>query len=639
MRALLVCVALVACGDDAARTDATARDTSDTLETNEVVVPSGVAVWLTSIRVAEGSPRRVVIQLDADGLQFEVGAAPTYRVVPREGEAEQLRRTPLSLVPGERRELGPVLVAWVPKVPETAVAVRVIEDDVVLLDERVTFGATSPMTVASDGIELGFTTAIDLPPPPEHRTIGLHIDGAYPFDEALSQPIGVKVYAGARRWLLKPGCDSDAQCAEGGESFPCVSTCACECNDTGCDCDFSGLEAYMEQTALAAMRRVTGELGSDREAAQRVRIHWVFKRSLGGSTQCDVNGELDVSPETYGRFFEAAVVAAANIDTRLDAPLIHIVSPMNEANHPLQDGAHVNAAGQPTIGGFLSFVDAIVQTSCAGGHCCAPDRYIVAAPDVPALLREALLRGAARAELLDSGRVPHIGLSVYLDADQVDPLQLDEDGDAPPIVTPAGQFFEALAARDGSVLPSALVVDTYPGSWGAPWFETPDRIVHHMDPSSARIVRVDPVWAADQALERAFAAGDAYAAAFATRAPYLMLGEVGWSTFDGDEEAQARFARRLLDQSAARSEDHFGGFIWFRSHDRADFSYPTWTSAPSPLGGEEVACADGIGPIICAADVLQQMEGQWGLRRRDDSPKPAWRAFFDRWARLVTPDD
>jgi len=628
VRAALACALLVACTGDGASHQGPP----------EVVVPEvdsapahGLALWLTGIE--SDVARVLVIELEADAVRFEIGAAPTYRVMPAaDSEAVVLRRTPFALAAGVPQAIPPRLVAWVPDVPTLDVHVRVLEGDAALVDTILHVDASSPLTLVDHGVTLTFTRRVDPAPWPAERLVGMHLEGtlaASALADRVGGTLALKVYAGTRRWLVRPDCDSDAQCASDGASRPCVTTCACRCDADACDCDFSGLESSMEAAALANARRITGTTAGtpeDAAALARVRLHWVFKRSLGGSSRCAENGELDVTPTTFARFFAAALHAAIAIDRRLGYPLIDIVSPMNEANHPLQDGAHVNAAGQSTLGGFLSFVDAIHQASCSGSDCCAADRYIVSMPDVPALLTAALQAGQRALDAAGPGVAPRIGLSLYLDTEQVDPLQGDP---APSIVTPVSPFMRSLGSIDGDLV---LVVDTYPGSWGAPWYESDDRVVHHMDPELARVVRVDPVIAADDAVARALAAAADVTAATGREPADVILGEVGWSTFDGDEAAQESFVRRLFDAVAA--EPRVGGLIWFKSRDRAAYEYPTWTSAANPLTGDPIACSLApLGPIVCAADVLATMEGQWGLTRVDDSPKPAWRAFIDRWAR------
>lgn len=653
-----VALALVACL--AACADSSSSDAPDAADTDDVVAPEvlgpghGLVVELVSLELPADAngPVSVTFEVEADGLTSAIGAGPAFYRVPAPDDATKdkqlVSQAPFTLAPDQRLTFDPPrLVAFAPGAESLALRVEARDaagattrDTIVFTPElsptRVLEGPVrstwqahrpNPSGTSSDrrGLRIGLTASNPIPP--------ADLIDRLPDDAT----IALKVYAGARRWLLRPGCESDEACAAGGANHPCVSTCACHCRADACDCDFSGLAADMEATAHAAAQKADPE-------GLRARLHWVFKRSLGGTGNCDAYGELDVDAETYGRFFAAATAAALDINTRAGFRLIDVLSPMNEANHPLQDGAHVNAAGQPSIGGFLSFVDAIRQASCSAGRCCAVDRYIVAAPDVTALTAASM---AAAQAVLDDARArdaattsafaPDIALSLYLDTDQVDPLQTDGDGHAPAIVTPVAAFSQALVtALDGAPWPRDLVVvDTYPGSWGAPWFETADRIVHHMDPTTQRITRVDPVAAADAAIERAIAARDAFATASGAPAR-VLLGEVGWSTFDGDEAAQATFARRLFDATLARRErdPSFDGFLWFKREDRSAFVYPTWTEAPNPLGGDPVACdTDTLGPIICAADVLAKMEGQWGLARPDGGLKPAWDALVDRWAR------
>lgn len=588
-----------------------------------------------------------VVEVAADGLAFELGDGPSLFRIAAPGDAEPSTRVasaPFVLAAGEHRALSR-LVAWVPGATAVDVSARVRVDDAIVADGTLTFAAGTParatLTTPDGGrVTFAATTGARGLAESDGVRVGLTVDGALAYDDLAARvpgPLAVKHYHGARRWLLRPGCDSDAACAEGGASWPCVSSCACHCDAAACDCDFSGLEATMESEALAAAHRIVGA-DADADALARARVHWVFKRSLGGTSSCDAHGELDVDPATWAAFFGAATRAAIAINQRQGFRLIDVLSPMNEANHPLQDGRHVNAAGQPTLGGFVSFVELVRQASCSGGHCCAPDRYIVEAPDVPALAAAAM---AAAADVLAAhgpdALAPEVALSLYLDTEQTDPLQAGPDGAPPSIVTPVAPFMrDYRAALAGRAAPDALVVvDTYPGSWGAPWFASADGIVHHMDPATRRIVRPDPVVAADAAITRALAAADDVAAVTGTR-PRVWLGEVGWSTFDGDELAQARFAARLVDAAAAAraTDDTFDGFVWFKTKDRAPAGYPTWTQADNPLGGDPIACDTAVvGPIVCAADVLARMEGHWGLVRVDGGRKPSWEALIGRWAR------
>ncbi|MCC6621918.1 MAG: hypothetical protein IT385_11720 [Deltaproteobacteria bacterium] len=607
----------------------------------------GIGAHLVALELAADAPGPVsfVVDVAADGMTFTLGAAPGFWRIPSPEDTipKQAITTAWTLAPGQRVALDPpALLAWAPSVTTLDVGLAARDGDrSILVDAvRLEAGAPSVQRVTGDAVTLTIaarTGAVALAP---EARVGLTLDGQLAADDLAARvrgPIVIKQYAGARRWLLRPGCESEAACAEGGASHPCVSTCACACDDAGCDCDFTALEETMEAQALAAARRILGaESGADELA--RARVHWVFKRSLGGTASCDAHGELDVSPATWGRFFAAATRAAIAINERLGFRLIDVLSPMNEANHPLQDGSHTNAAGQPTLGGLITFVELVRQASCAAGRCCPVDRYIVEAPDVPALVAAAM---AAAADVLAERAAPlapEVALSLYLDSEQADPLQTGPDGLPPAIVTPVAPFMRAFSsALAGRAFDDDLVVvDTSPGSWGAPWFESSDGIVHHMEPATRRVVRVDPIAAADAAVTRALAAADDFEDVVGAR-PEVLLGEVGWSTFDGDEAAQAAFAARLVDATAASRAAGSGlsGFIWFKTHDRADFAYPTWTTADNPLGGgDPIGCdVPVLGAIVCAADVLARMEGQWGLARRDGTRKPAWEALVGRWAR------
>ena len=640
---------------------------TDVIDSAEVAVLSadpGLGAHLVAISLAAGAPAPVSfsIHVTADELAFELADGPSLYTIPSpaDGTPKSSASTPpFMLIPGERRTLTPArLLLWSPTLTDASIALDVRGDTATAFAADLHLAAGTPTLVELTHGPLTLTIATRSGAPaldPETR-IGLTLDGslvAADLADRVAGPIAIKHYAGARRWLLRPACDSDEACAEGGPSYPCATHCACVCDSpSDCDCDFAALESTMQTEALATARRLLGlPLDSPDTALSRARIHWVFKRSLGGSGNCAASGELDVTPATYAVFFARSSQAALAINTRLGFRLIDVLSPMNEANHPLQDGAHVNAAGQPTVGGFASFVDLIAQSSCNADGCCQSDRYIVPDPDVPALAAAALAAANTALRDADPALAPHPALSLYLDTEQRDPLQTAADETHPSIVTPVSSFMATFAARVAALdLPPSdlgdlidlIVVDTYPGSWGAPWFETPDGIVHHLDPATHRIVRVDPVAAADAAIARAMTAADDVASIVGRR-PRVLLGEVGWSTFDGDEAAQATFARRLFDAAAATqsADPAFIGMLWFKSHDRVAMSYPTWISAPNPLDPDtDVACETRLlGPIVCAAALLQQMDGQWGLIRTDGTRKPAWEAFISRWSRAIAAPD
>lgn len=440
-------------------------------------------------------------------------------------------------------------------------------------------------------------------------------------------PITLKVYHGTRRLLLVPGCATDALCADGAANHPCVSTCACRCDEAACDCNWSELEATMRMRALSTARRWVGSEGE----LESVRLHYVFKRSLGGTRSCEDNGEVDVDPETYGRLFEQAVKAATRINAELGFPLIASLSPMNEANHPLQDGPQENGAGQGTVAGFLDFRDAIVQATG-----CRADRYVASRPDVLGMLAEAMVRGeAARG---GAGSLsPEVALSLYLDVEQSDPFQVDDTVEpaAPaPVVTPLERFLPRLADRlAGRAFGDREIwVDTYPGSWAPPWYATGG--ARHVDPATGDLVRADPAFAAERAIERAVDAADAFEVVFGGRVE-VVLGEVGWSTFDRDDEAQAAFLARLLLASRAMAwrDDRFRGFVWFKDVDRGPRLWPDWTEAELPGGGLVLACNDSVlASWLCMVGVFERMEAAWGLFSVDAAgartPRAAWDALL-----------
>ncbi len=438
---------------------------------------------------------------------------------------------------------------------------------------------------------------------------------------ASRRPIVLKVYHGARPFLLRPDCISGESCAPGGDHHPCVSGCACVCNDVSCDCEWTGLESQMKGRALDMARRWVGPDGD----LSLVRLHYVFKRSLGGTSSCDQNGEVDVSAETYGRFFASAVEAATRVNTELGFPLIHTVSPMNEANHPLQDGPQVNGAGQGTAAGFLDFREAIVQATG-----CAADRYVADRPDVLAMLADALVRGEAARQ--DNVLAPEVAMSLYLDVEQTDPFQVGDDGEPASVVTPLPTFLpdlhEHLAGRVFG--DDAIWVDTYPGSWAPPWSELGG--ARHIDPQSGDLVRADPRFAAESAVARALTAADDFAAVFG-RKVNVALGEVGWSTFDLDDEAQARFLEHLalVSRATAARDDRYLGFLWFKDTDRGARTFPGWTVGELPGGGVTLPCNDStLATWLCMIDVFDHMEAAWGLfgAGPDAAEKPGWSAFI-----------
>jgi hypothetical protein len=641
----------------------------------------GLAVWLSGLAAPEGLDG-VWLEVAFAGDRFPVGAEsaspPLWQVPPPElGPPELARVATWSLAAGqptslegdawllarapEVRTLDLTVFAWERHpdggdtlVAEAAVSVRAGEGAAV----RQVMPAGSPLAV-------WIRARAGVPRLPPSMAVGMVLDGSRPglrdTVDAFAADLGgrrfwFKAYQGARRWLLRPGCASDVQCAIDGENYPCVSECACHCDAQDCDCDFSGLEAHMRAQALGAARRVFGADASP-EVLAAARVHYVFKRSLGGTTSCEVNGEVDVDPATYAAFFRAALEAAHRVNVELGFPLIAAVSPQNESNHPLQDGPHRNAAGMRALGGDgigLPYVDIIARQSCDDtGACCAKDRYLVEDPDSVALLAAALVAGrvwhAAALVGPDAALAPEVAVSVYLDSDQVDPLAVDDAGEHPAVVTPAPRFFEQLAAAldatpGGSSAPAdwasdLVFVDTYPGSWGEPWFVTDDEVVHHYDPVSRVAMRYEAVAAADRVTERARAAIDAFEARFATR-PRYILGETGWATIDRDDAAQARFVRRVFARAGelAEADPAFGGFIWFKDTDRLPPSYPRWVDGADPITGDVLPCDTWfLSRVACAADVLVQMEGQWGLFWLDGDaarPKPAWeawRAAFLAW--------
>ena len=642
----------------------------------------GLAVWLQALATATSAVEDGIwVEAEVGGDRFPLGAdaltPPLWRVPPPgDGPPALARIATWSLAPGPPVTLGGAwLVARLPRIRALDLTLRAWRrradgSDTLLATAAVHLAAGVGASVRQvmhpeSPVAVWIAAAAGVAPLPATTPVGMLIDGSRPgLREAVDafvadlggRPFWIKQYQGARRYLLRPGCASDVQCALGGESYPCVSKCACHCDAQSCDCDFSGLEADLRSRALGAARRVFGA-AAPIGALATARVHYVFKRSLGGTASCEESGEVDVDPATYAAFFRAALEAAHRVNVALGFPLIAAVSPQNESNHPLQDGRHRNAAGMAALGGDgigLAYVDIIARQSCdAAGHCCVKDRYLVADPDSTALLAAALVAARTwRSEALagpDAALAPAVGMSVYLDSEQVDPLVLDDQDQHPSIVTPAPQFFGALAqALDatpgGSADPGAwasdlVFVDTYPGSWAPPWFVTDDEVVHHYDPVAHVAMRYESTRAADAVTERAKASIDAFEARFSVR-PRYMLGETGWATFDLDDAAQARFVRRLFARASelAAADPAFGGFLWFKDADRLEASYPRWVDGRDPFSGDVVPCdAWFLSRVVCATHLLGQMEGQWGLFRFDGAvnlPKPgwdAWRAAFAAW--------
>ena len=675
---------------DTAERDSAPTDTTppaDTTEPPPLADADGLAAWVSGLALAPGesTPRAVWLEvetgLDRFPLHADPATPPLWRVPPAADGAPVLAAvTPWTLAPGAPVSLAddaPWLIASAPSVRALDLTLRAFARDpatgadTLLAEAPVHLvpgeGATVRQVMPEAApVRVWIRAASGVAPLPPATALGLLLDSSRPgladpvaafVADLAGRPLRLKAYHGTRRLLLRPGCDSAAACAPGGPSFPCVSTCACTCETPeACDCDFSTLEAEMRSRALGAATRVFGADASPATLAT-ARVHYVFKRSLGGTTSCDDNGEVDVTPATYAALFTAALDAAHRVNIALGYRLIDAVSPQNESNHPLQDGRHRNAAGHLTLGGEgvgVPFVDLIEQQSCSTSGCCTQERYLVADPDVPALLAASLVAGRAWHTAALAGPhaalAPEVGMSLYLDSDQTDPLATDAEGAHPAIVTPIPQFLDelaaALAATPGASAALAdwasdlVFVDTYPGSWAAPWFITDDDVVHHFDPATEHAMRYEATRAADAVTARTAAAADAFEARFGLR-PRYQLGEVGWSTFDQDFAAQARFARRLFMRVAelAAADPRFEGLIWFKDTDRVVGAYPRWVDAPDPLTGRVLPCNTWfLSRVACAAEILTAMEGSWGLFAFDGAgyaPKPAWPAWHEAFLAWV----
>lgn|GEM_PF-2045033 len=627
-------------------------------------VETGLAATISRVALSASAPKERNLYLrittqpttgpDFAGLTWHVGAEAALYRIPAPGDEAGSAATPTNAIGWALRPGTAVfpghLVAWRPGPSQIDVTIDVF-------DERES-AALGSFTLALTGesaarqrhwvgdVLIDIDLATDVTPLASHAHAGISLDGSSsaamePYRETLRalfevQSFELKIYQGTRPLLVKAGCDSAEACAAGGPNYPCVSTCACACDATACDCDFSALETQMEQRVGDTIRRLFPGTGPEAWPAG-LKIHYVFKRSLGGTTSCVANGEIDVTPETYARLIAEAVAAATRINVRLGRPLIQVISPQNESNHPLQDGAHQNGAGQGTAAAIFTFAEAIERASCQAGTCCPRDRFIVDEPAVHRLLAASLIaaeatRDAQIADGVDAALVPEVAISLYLDVEQRDPFQEDDAGEKPPIVTPVPIFLEALKTALGAAAwaDRVIYVDTYPGSWTTPWYSNEDGAIH-VEPASRRVLRADPVIAADRALERAMEATDAFAAVFGHR-PATILGEVGWATFDGDEDAQRRFVARLFEAASARAatDNAFKGFLFFKDSDRAIFAYPAWTASMA-LGDTPIPCdSSPFGPWLCSVDVLSAMEGQWGLFRKTAAgmiAKPAWDAF------------
>ncbi|HRE90004.1 MAG TPA: hypothetical protein PK095_12800, partial [Myxococcota bacterium] len=108
-------------------------------------------------------------------------------------------------------------------------------------------------------------------------------------------------------------------------------------------------------------------------------------------------------------------------------------------------------------------------------------------------------------------------------------------------------------------------------------------------------------------------------------------GEVGWSTFDLDDEAQARFVERLalVSEATTLRDPRYRGWLWFKDTDREARRWPSWSSAELPGGGVVLACDDGeLAAWLCMVDVFARMEAAWGLFDHARLEKPGWARFI-----------
>ncbi|MFT7583508.1 MAG: hypothetical protein ACI9MR_005195, partial [Myxococcota bacterium] len=572
-----------ACGADGTADVADISDVAEVFETTadtvaDAVAPvpmlpdaPGLALWLEAVewRGSEAAELTVEVEGEGDAGHWHITAPgtdePLWRIPhPDDSDAKKLASGGLwTLAPDAVVPLDPVLLTWSPGASEAEVRLRTRGSDgaehAVSVKVQRGQGPVSRSVTLGSNLVLHLRAEAGLNGLAPGSTVGLTRRGsAYSGEvgalwDTFVADIGerelhVKLYDGTRRYLMKPGCESTEACAEGGAAFPCVETCACQCGPVRCDCDFSAIEGDMRARVSGLLAAVVPMDSPDK--ADNIRIHYVYKRSLGGGSSCAENGEVDVDALTYGAMFKVATAAAHRINRDYGYMVIAALSPQNESNHPLQDGRHENSAGQPYVAGMglSSYVDLVVRSSCnSAGNCCDADRYVATAPDSIGQLAHALIEARTYRRALgrddEPALMPPIGIVVYLDDEQVDPFIVNDDG-PPSIVTPSESFFTQLSAALSQAKPGLtpadwesdiVFVDTYPGSWGPPWFEGEGQIIHHVEPTSARVLRGDPVRAADAALVRGVEAIDGFVRVFGGPRPDWVLGEVGWSSFDGAE--------------------------------------------------------------------------------------------------------
>jgi hypothetical protein len=249
---------------------------------------------------------------------------------------------------------------------------------------------------------------------------------------------------------------------------------------------------------------------------------WVLNSYLGGAvTSADLNGvaqaNIDAAVKAYGRFFYQLVIECAK-------RRIALISPVNEPNHPAQDGW--------------------------------PGDHSKIHPMVHALVAEALIQGqAAQNWLTQQGMfVPKVGLN----------LNGDSSGD-PRVRAGLQNYPEFLRDLSKYVngrewAKQTIFLNTYPGTW-----------THWPYYKGEHIIRIDPVWAADQAYATVRPIKTEFDTRFGTDVDF-MISEVGWSTPDLAYSLQKRFVERLFARTAEnmRYDPHLLGFVYFHLNDEGD---------------------------------------------------------------------
>ena len=298
---------------------------------------------------------------------------------------------------------------------------------------------------------------------------------------------------------------------------------------------------------------------------------WVRRDHLSGAEE---GGDLEsLAPEQregvarlFGEFFHDFILQAGRRG-------VAFVSPLNEPNHPGQDGWLNNS-------GTLD-------------------------PMIYDLLSRAFARGQQAKRLLEAEGFapPLLGLNINIDT---------TEGSVESVVmhTPERVYGELQSRADFDHRNiDILLPDTYPGTWlHAPAYE------------GALLARHDPVRSADIALKRMAAAKSAYDRRFGTDIP-LVIGETGWSTVDNSELLQSLFMANLFERIAEyySYSSKFRGFVWFITHDHQDAEYG-WKQD------------SGFGSMV---ESIWSRENQFGISYRNGTPKLAWETFNESYPLFV----